>query len=694
MSTLTIQVTGDDAPASLTLLRLSGPEQALGGHPDATLALQDAITWTHEIRDFSGSRWNCWQRYVEQTVAAITWQEFREQVLVHNPSLRATSGQFEANRLYFLPENRLPRHVEPLVSWERPLTGFAGNLRNCWRRYVRGKVVGLSWRDFAEQFGLHNPWFAQGDGALLPGETYWLPRTAGTREFYIAAYSDAAGQCRWPDLPASFYRLYANSEGYLPRAQDVVLDDAETLAVTIELERVAVTRARSFVEVGKDRMGTPRFYFTDERGERALPFVGVNLRGLVHYGGNEWHHHDQHVLGASHHEHIDQQLQHAQQMGARVIRVFTACKHISPQEAGNRLQNVLDRCQQRRMFVIAALTDLYNDTPFHPQGDDPYYTPVSDGHTLLNEQWFRGGYRLNYLALADHLVTRFREHPALLAWEIGNELKLDNQPEVLIKFMHDVARFIRQRDHNHLITTGMISTHHAHMMHRQDLQQQLYRSPDIDFLTIHAYNRHMVSERVEPDDPRRDEKVHKNDDSRLAAEVRKPFIVEEAGFDAGRGQKRDGMVAEDMVLWFDRGAQGYMQWGFMATDFDNGDGDRASGMDRGIHHDDWDELYRTYLKQAGDLERQAGNLAPAPHQPAPMPGFQIGQIVYTTTTVKLRAAPGMAAAVRDKIAGGKAVTILGESQRADGFTWWKVRVGDQEGWMAQADDSMPLLSLV
>lgn len=699
MSSLTVQVTGDGAPLPLALLRLSGTEQALGGQSDAALALPGAIAWTREIRDFGGSRWNCWQRYVEQAVAAITWPEFREQVLIHNPMLHKSGGQFEAGRLYFLPENRLARHVEPLVSWERTLTGFAGDLWACWRRYVRGKVVGLTWRDFAEQFGRFNPTFGQSDGTLLAGASYWLPRTAGASELYVAAYGDAAGRCQWPDLPAGDYRLYVSLEGYEPLTEDVTITAEGGQVVVVALDPVVITRAQGFVEVKKDAAGTPRFFFAYRTGERAMPFVGVNLRGLLHYGGDEWRHHDQDFLGASRREHVDQQLQHAQQMGASVIRVFAACKHVSAQQVGDRMQDVLDRCHQRQMFVIAALTDLYH-RPLHPQGDDLYYTVQKDGHTLINGQWFDGEYKRNYLPFVDHLVARFREHPALFAWEIGNELKLDEQPQAFMTFVHDMARFIRQRDRNHLITTGMISTHHIHMKHHPAMQLELYRSRDIDFLTVHAYNRHWDSERVETDDPRRDQKIHKNDDSQLAGEVGKPFIVEEAGFDAGRGQKRDGLVAEDMALWFGRGAQGYMQWGFMATDFDNGDGDRASGMDRGLHHDDWDELFRLYRDTAGDLYRQAGAMTPAPHQPTPTPGFQAGQTVYTTKVVNLRHSPDASAPanILAEVPGRTGVTILGESMAAGGYLWWRVRVSlngaAQEGWMAQAVGNTPLLSLV
>ena len=126
MNTLNVKVTSFDLPLSAALVRLSGDAGSLAGHPDAVLALADAITWTREVSDYNGNRWNCWQKHVVQDVAGITWQEFREQVLTHNPSLRDTGGMFEAGRLYFLPENCLPANTAPLVGWDRELTGFGG----------------------------------------------------------------------------------------------------------------------------------------------------------------------------------------------------------------------------------------------------------------------------------------------------------------------------------------------------------------------------------------------------------------------------------------------------------------------------------------------------------------------------------------------------------------------------------------
>ena len=695
MSTLNVRVTTFDLPLSAALVRLTGDAGSLAGHPDAALALADAITWTREVSDYSGNRWNCWQKHVAQDVAGITWQEFREQVLVHNPSLHETGGMFEAGRLYFLPENCLPANVAPLVAWDRELTGFAGNLWECWQQQVRGKVIGLSWDQFAAQFPDQYPGFGNQNSRLQPGTSYRLPRTLGVDTFYLAAYTGVNGTCRWEGLPAGMYRLLVEADQYLPTTREIEIGQDGELTVGIELEPAPVERAAGFVEVKRDKAGVPRFFLND----KAFVFVGVNLRGLLHYGGDEWKHHDQNVLGASQPSDIDTQLQFAHEMGARVVRVFAACKHVPPEVVGDRLEKVLKTCHDKEMYVIAALTDLYENTPFHPQGDDGFYTAHGDGLTLINEQWFKGEYIVNYQRLLDHLVGRFAGHPNIFAWEIGNELKLDNQAEEFKRFNHKVARHIRDLDHNHMVTTGMISTQHVHMEPRPDLQRELYSSPDIDFLTVHAYNRHLPGEQPGEHDPRKGQKIHKNDDSQLAAEVGKPFIVEEAGIDADKSGRRGAAIGDDMKAWFERGAQGYMQWGFLATQFDNGDGDRNSGMDRGLFHDDWDELFRTYRDKAGRLAEQAGGLSPSPQQPvAPsngktpaLPTFKAGQTVFTTKDVNLRQSPnGTVARLVDP---ATAVTILGESQQTNGFVWWKVRIGAEEGWMAQATGNTTLLSL-
>ena len=153
---------------------------------------------------------------------------------------------------------------------------------------------------------------------------------------------------------------------------------------------------------------------------------------------------------------------------------------------------------------------------------------------------------------------------------------------IYIDFVHAVAQQIRDLDPNHLITTGMISTRHAWLF-TEPLKRRLYAADNLDFVTIHAYQ----GENLE-------------DDSPIAQALNKPFIVEEAGFDAGRGEDRSSRVNVDMEKWFRTRCARYLQWGFMATP-DNGDGDRMSGMDRGAFHDDWDALTAIYRQRAQAL---------------------------------------------------------------------------------------------
>ena len=79
------------------------------------------------------------------------------------------------------------------------------------------------------------------------------------------------------------------------------------------------------------------------------------------------------------------------------------------------MQYVLDMGVQYGLTMIAALTDFYVDTPFHPQGDDGFYQQDLNGFTVLNHQWFAGGYQTNYQPFVQHLVSRFANHEGVFA---------------------------------------------------------------------------------------------------------------------------------------------------------------------------------------------------------------------------------------------------------------------------------------
>ncbi len=251
-----------------------------------------------------------------------------------------------------------------------------------------------------------------------------------------------------------------------------------------------------------------------------------------------------------------------------------------------RLEGLLKTLREEfpEIYLIVALTDLYINSQHFPQGDEPFYRSRPDGWTLLSPEWFEGGYKTNYLPFVEAIVSHFKGRPRILAWDIGNELKLPENRPLFIDFHHKMAQHIKELDPTHLVTTGMMSTRHAGLM--SPGQRKLYGSPHIDFLTSHIYNAD-----------------YGDDDSALAAELKKPYLVEEAGFDARPGDDRAERVHQDMERMFGRGARGYMQWGFMAGG-DNNDGDKDRGMD-GKFHTDWDPLFRIYSNQARVLRAVA-----------------------------------------------------------------------------------------
>lgn len=99
-------------------------------------------------------------------------------------------------------------------------------------------------------------------------------------------------------------------------------------------------------------------------------FFGLNLRGLIHYGRR---HAD--PLRFSRLEHRQSQLQEAQRIGARVVRLFLPDKDTTPVDIEQRLREVLDivKAHFPDLYLLPVFTNLYNDVPFHVPGDASFF---------------------------------------------------------------------------------------------------------------------------------------------------------------------------------------------------------------------------------------------------------------------------------------------------------------------------------
>jgi hypothetical protein len=78
-------------------------------------------------------------------------------------------------------------------------------------------------------------------------------------------------------------------------------------------------------------------------------------------------------------------------------------------------------------------------------------------------------------------VLRFKDHPALLMWDIGNELNFNSHDPRVWDAVNDISIMIHQVDPNHPTTTSLSGI-------SRDLVRQLKeRAPDLDLLSFQMY---------------------------------------------------------------------------------------------------------------------------------------------------------------------------------------------------------------
>lgn len=78
-------------------------------------------------------------------------------------------------------------------------------------------------------------------------------------------------------------------------------------------------------------------------------------------------------------------------------------------------------------------------------------------------------------------VERFKDHPALLLWSIGNEAEASYTNLKLWDAINDIAKMIHETDPNHPTTTTLASSNINH------IKNIIEKAPHIDILSINTY---------------------------------------------------------------------------------------------------------------------------------------------------------------------------------------------------------------
>jgi hypothetical protein len=154
---------------------------------------------------------------------------------------------------------------------------------------------------------------------------------------------------------------------------------------------------------------------------------------------------------------IEQDFARMQQLGLNTVRVFVPFEQWGGPRINTtyqeQLADLLTRADQHGLKVIVTLFDFRVD-----------YQPLA---------WPSADRQL------EALLTRFRDNPAILAWDLKNEPDLDyaaHGRETVTAWLAHTARLARTYDPNHLLTVGWSSPEAAPTL-----------AEHLDFVSFHFY---------------------------------------------------------------------------------------------------------------------------------------------------------------------------------------------------------------
>jgi hypothetical protein len=119
------------------------------------------------------------------------------------------------------------------------------------------------------------------------------------------------------------------------------------------------------------------------------------------------------------------------------------------------------------------LVDFWGDSPYNQANGGPCARPQD----FFTDSKARAQFR----RLLSYVAARWGSSPALLSWELMNEADLAryDSDEHVIAWHREMSAHLRTADiHNHLITTSLT---------RADFRPDLWRDPNIDFISVHVY---------------------------------------------------------------------------------------------------------------------------------------------------------------------------------------------------------------
>jgi endo-1,4-beta-mannosidase len=247
----------------------------------------------------------------------------------------------------------------------------------------------------------------------------------------------------------------------------------------------------------------------------------------------------------------------------------------------------------------------------------------------INEEWYRAGYKNEYLGYVKTITGECKERDEIIIWELINEPETDSFKS-FYDFVKHTSEEIKSVNPNHLLSTGTVGGvgdkfGNYFSVFKKSNFRNLYSLPGLDAVSIHDYSYDSgIFERLDvlhrfkgtekmanlygklsniiniPFDKIDEHYLKKNNlihipltlrglwnsynknDIKFAKKINKPVYIGEIGFKLNAKRDRKKILELDIEKKFSMGVSGYMLWSFEAQGWSKDGHNYGFGLNDGF----------------------------------------------------------------------------------------------------------------
>jgi hypothetical protein len=189
---------------------------------------------------------------------------------------------------------------------------------------------------------------------------------------------------------------------------------------------------------------------------------------------------------------IQENINYANWMNAGVIRVFatdaSGLQHWTGGEVAERIIEIAPMLRAANIKLIVALVNNHQEVP----GEDPSSSGWMDGYDQLLLPFYSGNWRMAYRQFATDLTWLVKERGArdvIWAWEVGNEIHTQQNPPLVLDFLHQTIDMLRGVDDVTPILPGTMGSNHLEPWAEDSpVARTLFCRAPVAAYTLHAYD--------------------------------------------------------------------------------------------------------------------------------------------------------------------------------------------------------------